>query len=208
MMEQRSILHDLFLENISSPFAIHILTGYENTGALPEQVDSLFAQLPAATRTGPTGIKLSAKLDKQRKLGYGKIAPEFSQPDTSGIPVALSSFRGKYLLIDFWASWCRPCRDENPYVVNAFNKYKDKGFHVLSVSLDKQDGKDKWMKAIHDDQLYWTHVSDLQYWNNAVAVMYSIEAIPRNFLLDRDGKIIGRDLRGETLEKVLKEIYK
>jgi peroxiredoxin len=207
MIGRRSVLHDLFLENISSPFAIHILTNYEFSGATPEQVDSLFSLLPPAGRTSPSACTLSSKLEKQLKLGYGRIAPEFTQPDTSGIQVALSSFRGNYLLIDFWASWCRPCRDENPYVVNAFNKYKVNGFHVLSVSLDKQDSKRKWLNAIHEDHLNWTHVSDLQYWNNAVALQYSIESIPQNFLLDPEGKIIAKNLRGESLEKALGKIY-
>jgi thiol-disulfide isomerase/thioredoxin len=208
MIDQRSIFHSFFLENISSPFAIHILISYEYTGAMPEQVDSLFAQLPSETRTGPTAIKLSEKLGQQRKLGIGNIAPEFTQADTSGIPVSLHSFRGNYILIDFWASWCGPCREENPSVVKVFEKYKDKGFHVLSVSLDKKDEKEKWLKAIHDDQLNWTHVSDLQYWNNAVAAEYSIESIPQNFLLDPTGKIIAKNLRGEVLERMLGEIYK
>jgi thiol-disulfide isomerase/thioredoxin len=208
MLEQRSILHDLFFENISSPFAIHILEYYENTGATPEQVDSLYAQLPQEFQKGPTANKFNEKLEKQRKLSYGKPAPEFIQPDTSGIPVALSSFRGRYLLIDFWASWCGPCREENPYIVKAFSKYKDKGFHVLSVSLDQKNGKERWLKAIRDDQLTWTHVSDLQFWGNAVAVKYNIESIPQNFLLDPAGKIIARNLRGESLEKALEQIYK
>jgi thiol-disulfide isomerase/thioredoxin len=208
MIYQRSILQDLFLENISSPFAIHILTSYDYTGAEPEKVDSLFAMLEPKARSGPTGIKLSAKLDKQKRLGIGRVAPEFTQADTAGIPVSLSSFRGKYILIDFWASWCGPCRDENPYVVKAFNTYKDKGFHVLSVSLDKKDSRGKWLKAIHDDHLNWTHVSDLQYWDNAVALQYSIESIPQNFLLDPIGKIIAKNLRAEALEKALEEIYK
>lgn len=208
MTDQRSILHGFFLENISSPFAVHILTSYEEKGAMPEQVDSLFAQVPPEARTGPTAIQLAKKLEKQRKLSIGLIAPSFTQADTSGLPVSLQSFRGNYILIDFWASWCRPCRDENPSFVKAFEKFKDKGFHILSVSLDQPDGKGKWLKAIHDDQLNWTHVSDLQYWDNAVAAEYSIESIPQNFLLDPRGKIIAKNLKGKVLEKMLGEIYK
>jgi thiol-disulfide isomerase/thioredoxin len=205
---QKNIIRNLFLENRSSPFAIQLLSVYENTGATPEEVDSLFAMLEPKARLEPTGLKLSIKLENQKKLGIGRIAPEFTQADTSGIPVSLSSFKGNYLLLDFWASWCGPCRVENPYLVKAFSKYKDKGFQVLSISLDQKNGKERWLKAIHDDQLTWTHVSDLQYWENAVAMLYGIEGIPQNYLLDPMGKIIARNLRGESLEKALEQIYK
>lgn len=135
-----------------------------------------------------------------------KAAPNFTLPDTSGKPVSLSSFRGKYVLVDFWASWCQPCRMENPNVVKAYNQYKDKNFTVLGVSLDKQ--KDAWVNAIKQDSLTWTHVSDLQFWNSAVVPLYGFDAIPYNVLLDPNGMIIGRSLRGEELENKLREVLK
>ncbi|MGA1646596.1 MAG: peroxiredoxin family protein, partial [bacterium] len=130
-----------------------------------------------------------------------------TQNDTLDQPVSLSSFRGKYLLIDFWASWCGPCRQENPNVVKVFNQFKDRGFTVLGVSLDRPGQKDKWMKAIHDDQLTWTHVSDLKFWYNAISKQYGIRAIPQNLLLDPTGKIIAKNLRGEDLVKKMATIF-
>ena len=118
------------------------------------------------------------------------------------IPVASSE--GKFLVLDFWASWCRPCRAENPNVVKAYNKFKDKNFTVLGVSLDQQ--KDAWVKAIEKDKLAWTQVSDLQSWNNSVAQMYRVQSIPQNFLIDPNGKIVAKDLRGADLEKKLCEL--
>ncbi len=129
---------------------------------------------------------------------------DFTQNDVNEKPVSLSSLRGKYVLVDFWASWCGPCRQENPNVVKAFNQYKDKGFTVLGVSLDQK--KEPWLKAIEKDQLTWTHVSDLKYWQNEVAVQYGINAIPASFLLDPNGRIIGKNLRGEALTKKLAEL--
>ena len=119
--------------------------------------------------------------------------------------MSLSSLRGRYVLVDFWASWCGPCRAENPNVVKVFQKYKDRNFHIIGVSLDRPGQQEKWMKAIHDDKLEWTHVSDLQFWNNEVAKQYGINAIPQNLLLDPEGKIIAKNLRGEELEAKLGE---
>lgn len=133
-------------------------------------------------------------------------APDFTLPDPNGKMISLKSFRGKYVLVDFWASWCGPCRQENPTVVAAFNRFKDKNFTVLGVSLD--DNKAKWLKAVQDDKLTWTHVSDLKQWESIVVPMYQIQGIPFNVLVDPNGKIIASGLRGEDLEKTLSSVLK
>ena len=124
--------------------------------------------------------------------------------DVNGKTVKLSSFRGKYVLVDFWASWCGPCRNENPAVVGVYNRYKDKNFTILGVSLDKD--KADWLKAIKDDHLTWTHISDLQFWNSKAVELYRFEGIPYNVLLDPQGKVVAEGLRGEQLDQKLQQI--
>jgi len=165
--------------------------------------DSLFQRLSAKVRLTPSGKILSSQLNNGKKFSVGAVAPDFTQPDVNGKPVKLSDFRGRYVLIDFWASWCGPCRQENPNVVEAYNKFKEKNFTILGVSLDRAGSKDAWLKAINDDKLNWTQVSDLKFWQNDVARQYGISSIPQNFLLDPSGKIIGRNLRGEELQTFL-----
>jgi len=155
------------------------------------------------TKAGKTAAGIFIAGQKTR-IGLPAIA--FTQNDVNGKPVSLADLKGKYVLIDFWASWCGPCRRENPNVVAAYNQFKDKGFTVLGVSLDKPGEHDAWVKAVADDQLNWTQVSDLKYWDNEVAKAYGVRSIPANFLIDPNGKIVAKGLRGEKLTAKLAEL--
>jgi peroxiredoxin len=143
---------------------------------------------------------LKTNLDSLKKADVGSAAPDFSAPTPTGETMSLKDAMGKYTIIDFWASWCKPCRIENPNVVNVYNKYHDKGLNIISVSLDKADQKDKWIQAIKDDKMDWFHVSNLQFWQDPIAKQYSVRSIPATFLLDENGMIIDKDLRGAALE--------
>ena len=181
-----------FVKVDSSMFKLY--PDYEPVITLHEQVKELSAKMNGGTAAAP-------------ESGSGTVAPEISLPTPAGDTIKLSSTRGSVVLLDFWASWCAPCRKENPNLVNVYNIYHKKGFQIYQVSLDKT--KEAWVKGIQDDHLEkWIHVSDVKYWNSIVVPLYKVESIPRNFLLDKEGHIIASNLRGEQLQIKLAEILK
>lgn len=169
-----------------------------------KEMEALFKTLDKKVRKSNEGKIFQRYLKNLSNVAIGKKAPGITQFDLKGNPYGLQDLKGKYVLIDFWASWCPPCRAENPNLVAAYHEFKDKNFEILGVSFDKD--MDAWKKAIEDDKLVWKHVSDLQHWNNGAAIPYGIKAIPQNVLVDPNGIIIGRNLHGEDLKKKLREI--
>ena len=172
-----------------------------------EEIEPLFLSIDEKYRETFPGKAFAQRIEAAKTIGIGKKAPGFTQNDPDGNPVSLSDYLGKYVLLDFWASWCGPCRQENPNLVKAYAAYKDKGFEILGVSLDNKDGKEAWVNAIEKDGLTWTQVSDLNSWNNEVARSYGVRAVPQSYLIDPQGVIVAQNLRGETLEATLEEIF-
>jgi len=171
----------------------------------PDSFEPVFNSLSAERRQSPEGLSIQKRLELAKRLNIGNPAIEFTSPDVNGVSVSLSSYKGKYVLVDFWASWCGPCRGENPHMLKAYNNLKDKNFDILGVSLD--DNKAKWLKAIEEDKLPWKQVSDLKGFET-VAQTYGIRAIPQNYLLSPEGIIIAKDLRGEELESMIRKAMK
>jgi peroxiredoxin len=172
-----------------------LMSQYPNSGP----VKSLHSQVEQMKK------QMDAEKKSAERLGIGQEAPEIALPNPNGDTIALSSLRGNYVLLDFWASWCKPCRVENPNLVKAYKKYSDQGFEIYQVSLDKK--RSAWERAIQKDNLSWTHVSDLEFWNSSAAKTYNIRSIPASFLLNKKGEIIDKNLRGEALQKKLHELY-
>lgn len=195
-------------DNPRSYVSINIMQNYlrRPTGGLtPEEIESVIKSLDQEMLLSPEMSEIKAKLDVIIPLLPGRKAPDFTMNDVNGVPVALSSKLGKkLLLIDFWAGWCNPCRMENPNVLRTYNDFSGMGFDILGVSLDRT--RDAWIKAIAEDKLPWTQVSDLKYFNCAAAKLYNVNAIPANFLLDEKGTIVASNLRGEALYNKVKEL--
>ena len=203
-----------FLKASSSPvLTLYALGSFQNSannlgmqGLSQQEITALINNASAKfpNHTALQNIKKTLPSPEPPKATVSpRKAPEFSQPDINGKPVALSSFKGKFVLVDFWASWCKPCRLENPNVVKAYNEFKGKNFTVFGVSLDQEKGA--WQKAIQQDGLTWTHASDLKFWSNEAAALYGVQSIPANFLIDPAGNIIAQDLHGEDLVKALRQ---
>jgi peroxiredoxin len=171
-----------------------------------EEMKSVRSKLDASLDGTSYVQQIESMIARLEKIQVGSEAPDFTLPDVNGNPVSLSSFRGKYVLVDFWAAWCPDCRKENPNIVSAWEKYKNKNFAILGVSLDRN--RDQWLTAIEKDKLTWTQVSDLKYWSSEAAVLYCIRWIPMSFLIDPEGKIVAIGLEGEELHNKLEELLK
>ncbi|MBP1618440.1 MAG: Thiol-disulfide oxidoreductase resA [Bacteroidetes bacterium] len=204
--QEKMILKSFLQQNKSSFVNFFVLSQIGGYAPDVAEIEPLFQSLSSSLKSTTEGKEFAEKIASLKAVGVGAIAPDFTQNDTKGNPVKLSSFRGKYILVDFWASWCGPCRRENPAVLEAYNQFKDKNFTILGVSLDNAQAN--WEKAIEADKLAWTQVSDLRGWQNEVAVLYGVQSIPQNFLLDPNGKILAKNLRGEELKSKLNELIK
>ena len=199
-------LDSLLAAHPSSPVAAYFVVKDFAYKLDLEGMKAVRAKLDASLAGSEYVNQIESMISRMEKVQVGSVAPDFTLPDVDGNPVSLSSFRGKYVLVDFWAAWCPDCRKENPNIVAAWNKYQDKNFAVLGVSLDRK--RDQWLAAIEKDNLTWTQVSDLKYWDSEAAVLYCIRWIPMSFLIDPEGKIVAIGLEGEEVHNKLEELLK
>lgn len=196
----------LIKDNPDTFVSVLVLTDMINMGATTSEVTELYETLTDGLKQTPLAITLKKNLDERNAVEIGSKAPEFSGPNPAGETIALEDAMGKITLIDFWAAWCKPCRIENPNLVRIYNKYHEQGFNIIGVSLDREGQKDKWVQAIEDDKLTWSHVSNLQFWQEPIALLYGVRAIPAAFIIDENGVIVATNLRGDALEAKVKEL--
>lgn len=206
--DETAALKGFVTANTQSYISLVALQLMVKSGLSILSIEDMYNALALPVKQTELGMGFASAIKELKVNAVGSPATDFTQNDVNGNPVSLSSFKGKYVLLDFWASWCGPCRQENPHVVSVYNKYKDKNFTILGVSLDKPEGKDAWLKAIKDDGLVWTQVSDLKFWDNAAAQLYNVSFIPQNFLIDPTGKVVGKNLKGAELDAKLAELIK
>lgn len=208
-IKEANIAHkkEIAQNNPNSVVSLLIINDFVKRKSIPSsESKDLFKNLSANLKDSKSGKTLNKSIIAVNATDIGSVAPKFEAPTPNGDVLSLDDALAKVTLVDFWASWCKPCRMENPNIVSVYQDYKDKGFTVLGVSLDKPNQKNRWLKAIEDDNLTWNHVSNLQYWSDPVARMYGINSIPAAFLLDENGKIIAKDLRGNALRAKVSEL--
>ncbi len=204
--EYKSFEIDYIKSNPNGLISALLLERALTAKALPEnEIGEMYEALTPEIKETKVGKAIKEKLSKTKSTSVGTNAPNFSAPTPEGTQLALNEAMGKITIVDFWAAWCRPCRAENPNVVQVYNKYHDKGLHIIGVSLDKNEAD--WLKAIADDGLTWNHVSNLAYFDDEIAKLYNVEAIPATFILDEKGTIIAKDLRGPALEEKMAELF-
>jgi peroxiredoxin len=206
MYESTNTMQADFVRNNPGSYAAPYFLSRVQYGMDVDELDKLVSALDTKLVEVPSIVALKERIEKLKTVAVGQVAPDFTMNDPDGNPVKFSDIykQNEYTLLDFWAAWCGPCRQENPNIVAVYNDYKDKGFSVFGVSLDRD--RDAWLKAINDDNLTWPHVSDLNYWNNEAAQLYAVNSIPASIIVDKNGKIIAKNKRDEALREAVSEL--